>query len=370
MFENARQFRGPKGVDPAGDEWEPRAQFALADPEGACQRRSDDTPRLLVGRCAAFFGDDVQLPSLPRLGRGDTRKFSARRSRQRTTRHHRDDVDRYAMGLVDCQPSLCERERGRFRGGQLRRRASYGLDQDDGAWRIRRRLERSRPAEASVDRKHDVFHILRIDVLSVDDDEIFAAPRDEQCAGGIDEAEIAGSQVRPRFIGQAPAERLGGGGCIAPVSACRAVGANPDLADGIGADRPYLLGIDDPDGILRRGRTATDEPYPVGLGNDAPAMERISIDAADHGRVVRRISGDDQCGFRETVHGTESRRAKAVLAKPLCKSLERGSPHGFGPVEGHRPAREVHAGEFVCRDTVDARIENEIRPAARRDPVA
>ena len=124
------------------------------------------------------------------------------------------------------------RRRGDFvNRGRLHRPPLDLLNDDEtfSAVDIEREGRRRAAPQGRMRRVHDRFDVLRIQIPTANDDEIFASAGDEQLSIA-EEAQISGPQIRPLVIGKPCLERVGRRLGVPPVALAHGRPRYPDFA--------------------------------------------------------------------------------------------------------------------------------------------
>ncbi len=217
------------------------------------------------------------------------------------------------------------------------------------------------------------FDILRIVVLSADDDQVLHAPGDEQFA--IDDTtEVAGAQptVRARvaclvrIARIACDKRLGARFLITPVPACYARSVDPDFANPRIAQHGLRSRVDDEHAVRVRHPAATDQRDALGRFVERALAERLrrGMTYLHAGAGLR--TADQQRRFRQTVAGKQRVGVEILSAELGGELQQRFGANRLRAAEREAPAIELDAVELRAAYTVRAQLEREIRAAADR----
>ncbi len=260
------------------------------------------------------------------------------------------------------------RQRGVDRGGDLRRAgggapADLGGDPDRLARRALDREGRDPPRAESRHARLDCrLHVLRIDVVAAQDDEVLGAPGDEELAA-VQEAEVPGPQPGRAVAGH---EGRAGRLRVVPVAARDAGAAEPDLAD-----RPVGAGeararVDDPQ-VLGPDRPAAAREGGAGLvGDGAAGRQRRRRHAQPAPRRAQGLGRDEEGRLGEAVGGAERRRREARRGEALGEAGEGPGPDRLGTAVGDAPPGEVEPRQRGGADALAGQPVGEVRAAADR----
>ncbi len=260
------------------------------------------------------------------------------------------------------------------------RRAGGAIDLDLGLDRERRAAARPQVRVAALGGE---LQVLRIVVAAAQDDEVLLPPGDEELAA-LDEAEVAGPQVRPTASGGGGRRGLGEHGAkilrcrlrLPPVATGDALAGDPDLPHPPVRQLRRARGVDDRDPLPQRRMPAADEPADrrarsVGRRRHGLATRQgRGVHRLDPRRAAAVGAGGEERRLGEAVAGIERRAAEAVRTEGVGEALESRGAHRLGTVEGHPPAREVEPLALPPGHLLDAELVGEVGAAGDRPAIA
>ncbi len=204
-----------------------------------------------------------------------------------------------------------------------------------------------------------LLDVLRIEVVSADDEHVFQAPGDEQLAR-TDKTQVAGAQ--PGAAGVLH-EGLGAGFGVAPVTVGDARAGGPDFADGVVGEFFEGIRFDNQHRVLRLADAAAHDRAAVArLG--AVLRQRLIVHAQCRDAGAARCSGDIQGGLGQTVRGHETVFAETAGGEFFREALEGVEADRLGAGIGHAPSTQIEALKGRFADPLTAQAIGEIRAAA------
>ena len=214
------------------------------------------------------------------------------------------------------------------------------------------------------------LQVLGIVVPSVDHEQIFQPPGDEQFPAP-QEPEIPRPKETGSPVIQGRLEHVLRRLLLAPVAASHARSGNPDLPDLLVGELRASLGVGNHHRhpVARPPRThqipATRQVGMQGLSRMCRRSEpRAAVVDIRTRRAARFAARHHQRGLGEPVGREERLRPESGLAEDLGEPVECGGPHRLRPVEGHLPPSQIKAVEQLRRGVAQAELVAEIRRSA------
>ncbi|MNX76351.1 hypothetical protein D3C86_1078570 [compost metagenome] len=183
-----------------------------------------------------------------------------------------------------------------------------------------------------------LFDVLWIKVVTAHDQHVFQATGDEQFTVAH-EAQVAGAQ--PGTTGVLD-ERLGGRFGVAPVAVGDARPCGPDFADGVVGHFSERRRVDNQHGVIRLTDAATHDR--AALARFGAVLRQgliVYTQVAD--ALTTRCTGDEQCGFGQTIRGHEAVFSETAAGELLGETLQGVETNRLGAGVRHAPAAQIEA---------------------------
>ena len=194
---------------------------------------------------------------------------------------------------------------------------------------------------------NDPLHILRVDVLTAQDDEILLTP-DEEDPAPMQEAEVS----RPEAPDAVPLDEGGIGGVpVAPIALGEAWAGCHDLADRpIRQAGPVRSG--DMNRMVGLRETAIDQPSALLCRHGAAFRENGRVEVKTAHTLAPLARGEEERRFRQTVGRPQRTGIEAGGREAFCELGHGGGADHLRPGEGDLPARQVETRRRLVVDPV------------------
>ena len=219
--------------------------------------------------------------------------------------------------------------------------------------------ERSGCADSRISADDSGFHVMRIDVAAVDDDQVLDSPCDEQFTGQ-EKTEIAGAQVVVLVLGEPRVEHVPAQLRLVVIAGGNASSRDPDLADNTVIELCMGCGVDNAHRVLGVDFSATDHRAPTfarftGRCRAEPGTAVLPRD--EQRRLCHPVTRNQRCVVEP--------KRRGGLLEP-CKRL---GMDRLGAAVQLPDGRQVQVAEIVVGQRIRAQVEREVRPDSDRNPI-